>query len=189
VSSADVELLHPIWLMQWTDGWGMLNGSRGGPRVRERIGAAMTLTHRRPDNHPNCRRHATALTLLAILIGGGLLAGCGSSKPGYCDPVSKTENAVKSLPTVQDVKEHGVGTLTSAISTLKQNATTAINQAKSDFSSQTTALKNSVDALSSTVKQLTSPLSAATLAQLAAELSTVRSAAKSLQSAVSSKCG
>jgi outer membrane murein-binding lipoprotein Lpp len=149
----------------------------------------MTLTHRRPDNHPNCRRHATALALLAILIGGGLLAGCGSSKPAYCDPVSKIETAVKSLPTVQDVKEHGIGTLTSAISTLKQNATTAIDQAKSDFSSQTTALNNSVDALSSTVKHLPSSLSAATLAQLGAELSAVRTDAKNLQNAVSSKCG
>jgi hypothetical protein len=149
----------------------------------------MTRTHRRPDNHPICRRRAAPLALLALLIGGGLLAGCGSSKPAYCDPVSKTENAVKSLPTVQDVKEHGVGTLTSALSTLKQNATTAINQAKGDFSSQTTALNNSVNALSSTVKRLTSPLSAATLAQLAAELSAVRTDVSNLQSAVSSKCG
>jgi outer membrane murein-binding lipoprotein Lpp len=149
----------------------------------------MTMTHRGLDNHPNCRRHATALALLALLIGGGLFAGCGSSKPAYCNPVSKTEDAVKSLPTAQDVKANGVATLTSALSTLKQNATTAINQAKSDFSSQTTALNNSVDALSSTVKQLTSPLSAATLAQLTAELSAVRTDAKNLQSAVSSKCG
>jgi len=150
----------------------------------------MTLTEKRPDNHPNRRGHPGVLALLALLIGGALLAGCGgSSKPAYCDPVTKTENAVKSLPTVQDVKNNGVGTLKSALSTLQQNATTAVNQAKSDFSSQTTALKNAVDALSSTVKQLASSPSAQTLAQLPAELSAVSTAAKNLQSAVSSKCG
>jgi outer membrane murein-binding lipoprotein Lpp len=149
----------------------------------------MTLTHRRPDNHPSLPRHPAVLALLALLVGSALLAGCGSSKPAYCDPVSKTENAVKSLPTAQDVKKNGVGTLKSALSTVEQNATTAINKAKSDFSTQTTALKNSVDALSSTVKQLTSAPSAATFAQLPTELSAVGTAAKNLQSAVSSKCG
>ena len=158
-------------------------------RAFARIGVAMTLAHRRPHNYPSRHRHPAVLALLALLIGSALLAGCGSSKPAYCDPVSKTENAVKSLPTLQDVKNNGVKTLTSALSTLKQSATTAINQAKSDFSSQTTALKNSVDALSSTATQLVSSPSAATLAQLPAQLSAVETAAKNLQSAVSSKCG
>jgi predicted lipoprotein len=90
---------------------------------------------------------------------------------------------------VEDVKKNGVGTLKSALSTLEQNATKAVNQAKSDFSSQTTALKNSVDALSSTVKALASAPSVQTLAQLPAEFSAVSTAAKNLRSAVSSKCG
>ncbi len=136
------------------------------------------------------RRHAAVLALLALLIAGGLLAGCGSSsKPAYCSPVSKVENAVKSLPTVDDVKKNGVGTLKSAVSQLQQNATAAVNQAKSDFSSQTTALKTSVDALSTTVKQVVGKPSLQTLAQLPAELSAVSTAAKNLQTAVSSKCG
>jgi hypothetical protein len=67
---------------------------------------------------------------------GKPLAGCGSSsKPAYCSPVSKVENAVKSLPTVDDVKKNGVGTLKSAVLQLQENATAAVNQAKSDFSS------------------------------------------------------
>jgi len=149
----------------------------------------MTLIHRGPGHHPSRRRHPVVLALLALLIGSVLLAGCGSSKPAYCDPVKKTEDAVKSLPTVQDVKTNGVGTLTSALSTLKQNATTAIDQAKSAFSSQTTALKNSVDALSSTATQLAGSPSVATLAQLPAQVSAVKTAVTNLQSAVSSKCG
>jgi hypothetical protein len=152
----------------------------------------MTPTHTRPDNHPGGRGHPAVTLLLALLIGGALLTGCGgssSSKPAYCEPVTKTENAVKSLPTAEDVKKNGVGTLKSAFSTLEQNATNAVNQAKSDFSGQTTALKNSVDALSSTVKALASSLSVQTLGQLSAEVSAVSTAAKNLRSAVSSKCG
>jgi hypothetical protein len=151
--------------------------------------AAMTRTSSRRDNRSSRRRHPAVLALLALLIGGGLLAGCGSSKPAYCSPVSKVENAVKSLPTVDEVKKNGVGTLKSDLSTLQQNATTAINQAKTDFSTQTTALKTSVDALSSTVTQVAGTPSVQTLAQLRAELSAVSTAAKNLQSAVSSKCG
>ena len=151
----------------------------------------MTLTQRRPNNYPKRQRHPTLLAVLALLIGALLSAGCGgsSSKPAYCDPVSKTENALKSLPSAQDVKQNGAGTLKSALSALEKNATTAVNEAKSDFSSQTTALKNSVDALSTTVKQLASSPSAVTLAQLPAQFSAVKTAAKNLQSAVSSKCG
>ena len=129
------------------------------------------------------------LVLIVVLVAGASLAGCGgSSKPAYCDPVAKTEKAVKSLPSVQEVKQNGVGTLTSAVSTLKQKATTAADQAKSDFSTQTTALKTSVDALSSTAKQLAASPSAQTIAALAAQLSAVGTAAKNLESAVSSKC-
>jgi predicted PurR-regulated permease PerM len=160
-----------------------------GPRVARRPNPRPSRA-RVSDRHPSRRASAVVLALVALLIGGALLAGCGgSSKPAYCDPVTKVENAIKSLPTVQDVKNNGVGTLTSALSTLQQKAATAVNQAKSDFSSQTTALKNSVDALSSTVKQLTGTPSAQTLALLTAQLSAVGTAAKNLQSAVSSKCG
>jgi hypothetical protein len=150
----------------------------------------MTVTQTAAHNGPSGRKHPVVAALPALAIGGALLTGCGvSSKPAYCDPVTKTENAVKSLPSAGDVKKNGVGTLKTALATLQQNATTAVNQAKSDFSSQTTALKNSVDALSSTAKQLGGSLSVQTVGQLASELSAVSTAAKNLQGAVSSKCG
>jgi hypothetical protein len=161
----------------------------GGGSDRNLHRAAMTRTSRRHDDRSSRRQHPAVLALLALLIGGGLLAGCGSSKPPYCSPVSKVENAVKSLPTLDDVKKNGVGTLKSALVQLQQNATAAIDQAKTDFSGQTTALKTSVDALSSTVKQVVGTPSLQTLTQLAAELSAVSAAAKNLQTAVSSKCG
>lgn len=138
----------------------------------------------------SCSRHTAVVGLLALLIGGALLAGCGSSsKPAYCSPVSKVENAVKSLPTVDDVKKNGLGTLKTAVLQLQKNATSAVSQAKSDFSGQTTALRSAVDALTSTIKQVTGTPSLQTLTQLPAELSAVSTAAKNLQTAVSSKCG
>jgi hypothetical protein len=176
---------QPIWLRRRGPGAEILPRD-GDPELR----AAMTVMQTGTDNRPNARRHSAVAALLTLQIGGALLAGCGSSsKPAHCDPVSKVENAVKSLPTVEDVKTNGVETLKSALSTLEQNATTAVDQAKSDFSGQTTALKNSVDALSSTAKQLADSPSAQTFAQLPPELSAVKTAAKNLQSAVSSKCG
>ena len=146
------------------------------------------------QQHRSHRCLPVLLALLALLTGGALIAGCGSSsssssKPAYCDAATETENAVKSLPTVSDVKANGAGTLKAAVAQLQQNATTAINQAKSDFSTQTTALKTSVDTLAITVKQVASTPSVQTLAQLPAQLSAVGTAAKDLQGAVSSKCG
>ena len=86
---------------------------------------------------------------------------------------------------MSDVKTNGLGSLKSALSTVQRNATTAINQAKTDFSSHTNALKNSLDALDTTGKQVAGTPSVRTLAQL----STVDTAARNLHSAVSSKCG
>ena len=147
----------------------------------------MTPTHIRPGPRPN--RHYAVATLLALRVGGALLSGCGSSsKPAYCDPISKTEKAVKSLPTAQDVRTNGPGTLRSALSIVQQDATTAVDQAKSDFSSQASALKTAVDALSSTGTQLAGSSRVQTLALLP-ELSTVAHSAASLQNAVLSKCG
>jgi hypothetical protein len=151
----------------------------------------MAPVHRRLDDHSDHRGHSAVLTLLALLICGALLAGpAGASTPAYCQPLTKTEKAVKSLPTVKDVAKDGAGTLKSALAPLKQDATSAANQAKSAFSSQATALKKSVDALSSTVKQLSgSSLSVQKLAQLGTQLKDVGTAVKNLRSAVSSKCG
>jgi hypothetical protein len=131
------------------------------------------------------------LSLLAVLICAALLAGPASaSTPAYCQPLTKAEKAVKSLPTVKDLAKHGVSTLKPAVSTLQHDATSAVKQTKSAFPSQTAALKKSVDTLSSTVKQLSvSSLSLRKLAELGVQLVAVDTNLKNLKSAASSKCG
>jgi predicted PurR-regulated permease PerM len=150
----------------------------------------MTPRPGQPQIHASRQRRRALLAVVVLVLGGALLAGCGgSSKPAYCSAVSKVQDAIKSLPSVDDVKKNGVGTLRTAITQLQQNATNAVNQAKADFSTQTAALKTSVNALSSTVKQIAGSPSLQTLALLPNQLTAVGTAAKNLESAVSSKCG
>lgn len=85
-----------------------------------------------------------------------------------------------------EVKRDGASTLKASFARVKQDATAAVNQAKSDFSSQTKALASSVATLSITVTSLPTPRA---IAELPGHVSGVATAAKNLHSAVSSKCG
>ncbi len=132
------------------------------------------------------RRSAGLLVSLALF--AGLIAACGgSSKPSYCSSVSSLESSIKALPST-NVIQNGVSALETAVSKVQSDAQTAVNAAKSDFPSETSALKSSVDTLSATAKQAASSPSPATLVQLPAQVSAVVTAAKNFQSATKSKC-
>ena len=73
------------------------------------------------------------------------LAGCGSSKPAYCSDRTNLENSVKNLPSV--TSSSGISGLQSQLKTIKSDATSLVNAAKSDFPSETSAVKSSVDTL------------------------------------------
>ena len=105
-----------------------LNGING---ARSRNGAGRGLT----------RVAVVVLTAVALIA----LAGCGSSKPAYCSDRTTLENSVKNLPSV--TSSSGISGLTSQISTIKSDATSLVNAAKSDFPTETSAVKTSVDAL------------------------------------------
>lgn len=61
--------------------------------------------------------------------------------------------------------------------------------AKSDFPTETSALKSSIDTLSTTVKEAASSHSVATIAQIPTQPSAVVTAVNNFQSATNSKCG
>jgi hypothetical protein len=128
-------------------------------------------------------RMPVAMVAAAALIA---LAGCGSSKPAYCTTRTSLENSVKNLPS--SVSSSGISSLKTQVKTIENQATTLVNQAKSDFPTQSSAVKSSVDTLSSAVKALPSSPSATQIAAVGLDASKVVSSVKSFSDASKSKC-
>ena len=115
-----------------------------------------------------------------------VLAGCGSSKPGYCTDRTNLENSVKGLPSV--ITSSGVSGLKSQVKTIQSDASALVSSAKSDFPSQTSAITSSVDALTSAVAALAASPSVAQTATVTKDAASVVSSVKSFTDATSSKC-
>ena len=107
-------------------------------------------------------RVAAACLAAAGLVG---LAGCGgSSKPAYCSDRSNLESSIKGLTSLN--RSSGISGLKTQVQTIQSDATKLVSSAKSDFPSQTSAIKSSVAALESAVKALPSQPSATQLPPL-----------------------
>jgi hypothetical protein len=125
---------------------------------------------------------------MAMILAVALVAlvGCGSSKPAYCSDRTKLENSVKGLTSLN--LNNGLSGLKSQLTTIKSDATTLVNSAKSDFPNETSAVKTSVDALDSAVKAAPSSPSAAQIAAIGADAANVVNSVKSFVDASKSKC-
>ena len=115
-----------------------------------------------------------------------VLAGCGSSKPAYCSSRTNLENSIKGLSGLS--LSSGISGLQAQLKKIQSDATALVNSAKTDFPTQTDALKSSVDALTSAVKALPSSPSAGQIAAVATNATSVVSSAQSLIDATKSKC-
>jgi len=114
------------------------------------------------------------------------LVGCGSSKPAYCSDRTKLENAVKDLPSA--TSGGGVSGLSAQLATIKSDATALAGSAKSDFPTESSAVKSSVNALESAVKSLPSSPSTAQVAGIAGASAGVVSSVHTFVDASKSKC-
>jgi hypothetical protein len=124
------------------------------------------------------------ITLIAIAAAAVvLIAACGSSKPGYCGDVTTLENSVKSLNV-----SSGLSSLQTQVQTIVSQAKKLPSSAKSDFPSETAAIKTSVDALQSDVQGLSSKPTAKQALTLAGNAASVVTAVKNFASASKSKC-
>jgi hypothetical protein len=114
------------------------------------------------------------------------VAGCGSSKPAYCSDRTNLENSVKGLTSLNF--SSGISGLESQAKKIESDATSLVNAAKSDFPSETGAVKSSVDALANAVKALPSSPSATQIAAIGASAASVASSVKSFVDTSKSKC-
>jgi hypothetical protein len=126
-----------------------------------------------------------------LLAAGALVAasGCGggSSKPGYCTDRAALEQSVKGLTKLSP--SQGLSGLQSQLSTIQSEVNRLVAAAKSDFPSETSAIRTSFESLSSAVRALPSSPSASQLATVAADASSAVSAVTSFFDATKSKCG
>ena len=117
------------------------------------------------------------------------LAGCSSSKPGYCTDRTNLENSVKGLSSLNLTSSGGISSLTSQLKTITSDADALVNSAKSDFPTQTSAISSSVNALQNSVTALPSNVSAAQIATVTKDAASVVSSVNSFTDATSSQCG
>ena len=126
---------------------------------------------------------ASVLTLVAVIA----LAGCGSSsKPAYCSARTNLSNSVKNLPS--SISSSGISGLTSQLATIESDATSLVSAAKTNFPTQTSAVKTSVDMLKTAVKALPSSPSTSQIAAIALDAGNVVSSVKSFVDTSKSKC-
>ncbi len=140
------------------------------------------------QGHHRIGRQRTLASAAAAMAVTAALAGCGSSsKPAYCTNVENLKASIKALPNT-NVVQNGVSALETAVNKVNTDAQAVVKSAKSEFSSETTALKSSAQTLNTTIKQAVASPSASTLALIPAQVSAVVADAKNLENAVSSKC-
>ena len=113
------------------------------------------------------------------------LAGCGSSKPGYCQDRANLENSIKGL---SNLNGSGISGLKSQLTQIQRDANALVNSAKSDFPNETSAISSSVSALKDSVTALPSGPSVAQVAAVIKDAANVVSSVKSFTDATGSQC-
>jgi hypothetical protein len=135
------------------------------------------------------RRPIRALALLGATVALVAATGCGGGggKPSYCSDRDQLESSIEDLANLSF--SDGLSGLESRLTTIRRDATTLVDSAKSDFPSETSAIRSSVDALAGDVRALPSSPSASQIAALASDASSVVSSVRAFADATDSNCG
>ena len=133
--------------------------------------------------HARIRPGARHLSVALLAVAGIAVASCGSSKPAYCDNVSKLKGSVSGISV-----SGGISGLKTQIDQIAGDAKTVVSSAKSDFPGETSAVNSSITQLQTDVKGITSSPSASQLAAAASAAKRVVTSVDSFVSATKSKC-
>lgn len=133
------------------------------------------------------RRSFRALALVGAVSALVAVTGCGGGgKPDYCADRDNLESSIKDLSNLSF--SGGLSGLQSQLRTIQGNATQLVDSARSDFPSETSAIRTSVNALASDVRALSSSPSPGQVASIASDASSVVRSVTSFMDATSSKC-
>ena len=138
---------------------------------------------------PRLSRRGWLLLPAVVLILSGFAAGCSSSSstPAYCTSASQLKTSVQDLDNV-DVAKNGLGSLQTAVNSVKTNATTLASDAQSAFGPQVTALQTSLASLDTAVNSAKGQPALTAAKTIASPLAQVKSSASNLVNATSGKC-
>jgi hypothetical protein len=133
--------------------------------------------------HGRPRRAIRHGVVVLVAVAGIAVASCGSSKPAYCDNVSKLKDSVSGLSV-----SGGVSALKTQVNQIASQAKSVVSSAKSDFPNETAAVSSSITKLQTDIKSIPSSPSAAQLATTASSVKGVVNSIDSFASATKSKC-
>jgi phage-related protein len=125
------------------------------------------------------QRCLAALLMVAALV----VAGCGSSKPSYCDHLTKLKASVSGISV-----SGGIGSLKSQLNGIASQAKSVVSSAKNDFPNETSTIDSSISKLQTDVAAIASSPTPAQLAAAASAAKGVVTSVNGFASATKSKC-
>lgn len=135
--------------------------------------------------HHRARRIAQLACL--VVLGLVTLAGCGSSsKPAYCSARTSLENSIKDVTSLSP--SSGISSLEAAFAKIKTDASNVVSKAKSDFPSETAAIRSSVSTLTNAVNALKANPSASNVATVTVAAEGIVRSFQSFVNASKAKC-
>jgi hypothetical protein len=124
------------------------------------------------------------VTLLSLSV--LVAAGCGAAKPEYCSKADDLQGALDTLK--GDVSGGNVSAISADLQTAKTELDAVARSAKSDFPTETRAVRSSVSSLASAIKALPSSPSSSDLVRLAGEVVAVKTAVDNFKTVTGSEC-
>jgi hypothetical protein len=137
-------------------------------------------------------RASTAVAVTVLVLGGGVLAGCGgdeqSPEPALCGSVNDLGDAVGEVSDIDFSSSGALTQLKKGMDTVGQDLQDVQAQAKKEFSAQMDRAQQTYDDLSASVLAATNDPSAAALKSVRSALSAFNDEAQTLVSDVQTTC-
>jgi hypothetical protein len=112
-----------------------------------------------------------------------LAAGCGSSKPAFCDNFTALQKSVTGINVTG-----GIRGVRSQLTSIQSQSKSLVSSAKSDFPDESSAISRSVSTLETSVRAISSSPTPSQLVSVASDVKNVVSSLSAFHSATKSKC-